>query len=83
LLNPEILKRIPKDRKRQIVEAIKELTDPKTGANKKEIKGSRRCIWRLRIGDYRVFYEIAEEQKTVYIFDILTAEQAHKKYGQF
>jgi mRNA interferase RelE/StbE len=34
----------------------------------------------LRVGNYRVFYEIDEEQKIVFVTEILTAEQAHKKY---
>jgi mRNA-degrading endonuclease RelE of RelBE toxin-antitoxin system len=29
-----------------------------------------------------VFYRIDREKNEVYVFDVLTAEQAHKKYGR-
>jgi mRNA-degrading endonuclease RelE of RelBE toxin-antitoxin system len=34
-------------------------------------------------GDYRVFYQIDDEEKKVYIFDILPVEQAHKNMEEF
>ena len=51
------------------------------GHDKKEIKGSSKTAYRLRIGDYRFFYIIDLEQKEIKITEFLTAEQAHKKYG--
>ncbi|MFA7035241.1 type II toxin-antitoxin system RelE/ParE family toxin [Methanosarcina mazei] len=36
----------------------------------------------MRIGNYRIFYRIDKEKKEIYVSDILTAEQAHKKYGR-
>jgi mRNA-degrading endonuclease RelE of RelBE toxin-antitoxin system len=42
----------------------------------KELKGTRIVTYRLRVGDYRVFYQIDEAENEVYIFEILTAEQA-------
>ncbi|MBC2707282.1 MAG: type II toxin-antitoxin system RelE/ParE family toxin, partial [ANME-2 cluster archaeon] len=49
---------------------------------KKEIKGASDVAYRLRVGRFRIFYRIDKEKRTVYVFDILTAEQAHKKYGR-
>lgn len=54
---------------------------PGTEGDKKEIKGSRKSAYRLRVGDYRFFYVIDLENKTVKVTEFLTAEQAHKKYG--
>lgn len=51
------------------------------GYNKKEIKGSSKTAYRLRVGDYRFFYIIDFEKKEIKITEFLTAEQAHKKYG--
>ena len=69
---------------KNIKSAIKELTNPFPDSNgdKKELKGTRIVTYRLRVGDYRIFYQIDDEEKEVYVFDILTAEQAHKKYGR-
>lgn len=50
--------------------------------DKKEIKGASKSAFRIRIGDYRAFYIIEENSRTVKITEIMTAEAAHKKYGQ-
>jgi mRNA-degrading endonuclease RelE of RelBE toxin-antitoxin system len=84
LVLPELFDQIPAERKEQIKSALKELNDPFPGSsgNKKEIKGSRKVAYRLRVGNFRIFYNIDIDRKEVYVFDILTAEQAHKKYGK-
>ena len=48
--------------------------------DKKEIKGSSKSAYRMRIGDYRAFY-IIEDNKTIKVTELMTAETAHKKYG--
>jgi mRNA interferase RelE/StbE len=64
--------------------ALKDLSDPFPDfkGNKKLVKGAKDPTYRFRIGDYRVFYQIDEKEKIVYVIEILTAEQAHKKYGR-
>ncbi len=83
-VHPTLFGKVPAERKEHIKSAIKELINPFPDSNgdKKELKGTRIVTYRLRVGDYRVFYQIDEEEKEVYVFDILTAEQAHKKYGR-
>ena len=83
-VHPSLFVKLPAERKESIKSAIKELTNPFTDSKgaKKELKGTRIVTYRLRVGDYRVFYQIDEEEKEVYVFDILTSEQAHKKYGR-
>ena len=55
---------------------------PGLDADKKEIKGTSKIAYRLRIGNYRFFYIIDIENKVVKVTEFLTAEQAHKKYGR-
>lgn len=83
LIHPKIFDKIPVDRRDQIKEALKELEDPLPGDNKKEVKGSSKIVYRLRVGDFRVLYDIDFNRKEVLVFNILTAEQAHKKYERF
>jgi mRNA interferase RelE/StbE len=64
------------------VKIKKSSKDPDNSGNKKELKGTRIITYRLRVGDYLIFYQIDEKENEVYVFDILTAEQAHKKYGK-
>ncbi len=49
--------------------------------DKKEIKGSSKTAYMMRIGDYRAFYVIMDNNKTVKVTEVMTAEAAHKKYG--
>jgi mRNA-degrading endonuclease RelE of RelBE toxin-antitoxin system len=79
-----LFNKLPKERKEGIKSAIEGLINPfpDHSGNKKELKGTQLTSYRLRVGSYRVFYQIDEEKKEVYVFDILTAEQAHKKYGK-
>jgi mRNA interferase RelE/StbE len=84
LVLPNLLDKIPAKLKQNIKSAIKELSNPFPceGGDKKEIKGTEDSAYRLRTGNYRIFYRIDRDKKKVYVFDILTAEQAHKKYGR-
>ncbi|MDW7733124.1 MAG: type II toxin-antitoxin system RelE/ParE family toxin [Methanolobus sp.] len=85
LVLPELFTRLPSEVKDNIKSALNELQEPFPGTgrgSKKEIKGADDVAYRLRVGSYRVFYRIDRENHRVYVFDILTAEQAHKKYGR-
>jgi mRNA interferase RelE/StbE len=82
LIYPKIFDNIPSERKKQIIEAIKELKDPFPRGNKSKIEGYKEEIYRLRIGNYRAMYRIDFEKKEVFVYEILTAEQAHKKYDR-
>lgn len=62
---------------------LKESPFPGHGlGDKKEVKGTAKTAFRIRVGDYRAFYIIEEAEKNVKITEIMTAEAAHKKYGQ-
>jgi mRNA-degrading endonuclease RelE of RelBE toxin-antitoxin system len=83
LIHPKVFEKVPADRRDQIKDGLRELKDPLPGGNKKEIKGSHKTVYRLRIGDFRIIYEIDFERSEVLVFNIITAEQAHKKYNRF
>jgi len=81
-LSKDVFKNIPNERKNQIKDALFELDDPFPGGNKAEIEGSK-DYYRLRIGNFRAIYKVDFEKKTVYVVEILTAQQAHKRYGHY
>ncbi|WP_410507506.1 type II toxin-antitoxin system RelE/ParE family toxin [Methanosarcina hadiensis] len=81
-IKSKVLDDLPAERKKQIVEALKELQDVFQGGNKCRIEGYREDIYRFRIGNYRAFYTVDFEKKQIIVFDILTSEQAHKKYSR-
>ena len=46
------------------------IEEPAFGKNIKKLKGYNPETWRDRIGNYRIFYSISNEEKIVYIFTI-------------
>ena len=81
-LSKDVFKNIPNGRKNQIKDALFGLEDPFPGGNKAEIEGSKN-YYRLRIGNFRAIYKVDFEKKIVYVVEILTAQQAHKRYGNY
>lgn len=55
--------------------------DPFFGANIKKLKGYAPDTWRYRIGNYRVFYIIENEEKIIYILTLDARKDAYKKKG--
>jgi mRNA-degrading endonuclease RelE of RelBE toxin-antitoxin system len=82
----EFLNSLDSGRKSRIKETLRWLREspyPGEGrGDKKEIKASSKSAFRMRIGDCRAFYVIEAAIKTVKITELMTAEAAHKKYGQ-
>jgi mRNA interferase RelE/StbE len=61
-------KRLPSDIKPRLVEVLREiLVNPNAGV---PLVGPLKGLWRVRIGKYRVLYEINEKEKTVVFHDV-------------
>jgi len=61
-------KRLPGDVKSRVVEALREaLMDPHVGV---PLIGPLKGLWRVRVGKYRVIYEINEKEKVVVFHDV-------------
>ena len=58
--------------------------DPHPGrADKKKLQLPNYDLFRMHVSrSYTIFYRIYEEEKTVKVLDIMTIEEAHKKYGR-
>lgn len=52
--------------------------NPFFGPNIKKLKGEYKEVYRFRIGDYRLFYTIAEETVIIFILDIENRKDAYK-----
>lgn len=53
-------------------------TNPFFGPNIKKLKGEFKELYRFRIGDFRLFYKVAEETVIVFIVDIESRKDAYK-----
>jgi len=60
--------RLPSDVKPRVVEALREiLMNPHVGV---PLIGPLKGLWRVRVGKYRVIYEINEKEKIVVFHDV-------------
>ena len=64
------------------LETLKDNPYPKRD-DKKKLQLPNYDLFRIHVSrSYTIFYRIYEEEKTVKILDIMTIEEAHKKYGR-
>ena len=52
--------------------------NPYYGTNIKKLKGEYKEIYRFRIGDYRLFYKINENESIIFIINIENRQDAYK-----
>ena len=51
--------------------------NPFFGNNIKKLKGEFKDVYRYRIGEYRLFYQVAEKQIWIFIMDIVKRKDAY------
>ena len=78
---------VPEKTRRIIKSALRGLEEnpfPCSGGDKEKlVLGGGREIYRLHIArTFTAFYSVDKENRIVKVHDILTIEQAHKKYGR-
>ncbi len=52
--------------------------EPHFGPNIKRLQGYEPLTWRYRIGDYRIFYQVDEEEKVVSVLTIDDRKEAYR-----
>jgi len=71
------LKKLPKDMFDRVLLGIKSLAQNPKPHRVRKIVGSKNG-WRIRIGDYRVIYEVDEEGRAVKIMRIRHRREAYR-----
>lgn len=71
------LRRIPDPAHDRLVKAILPLAEKPRPNGTKKLSGSTKD-WRIRVGDYRVLYEIAEEIRIVRIYRVAHRRDAYR-----
>ena len=51
--------------------------NPFFGKNIKKLKGEFKDVYRYRIGEYRLFYQVAEKQILIFIMDLVKRKDAY------
>jgi mRNA interferase RelE/StbE len=71
------LKRLPQRDFSRILAALKDLaSNPRPSGCKKLVGGER--DWRVRVGDYRVLYEIDDAEKAVRVLNVKHRREAYR-----
>ena len=71
------LKKLPGKVFHRIIPRLKALSDNPKPSGCRKITGSK-SDWRIRIGDYRVIYEIDERAKTVKVMRVRHRKDAYR-----
>lgn len=71
------LKRLPAEAFHRIISSIRTLSENPRPPGCRKVTGSEND-WRIRIGDYRVIYEIDEGEKAVKVFRIRHRREAYR-----
>jgi mRNA-degrading endonuclease RelE of RelBE toxin-antitoxin system len=83
----EFLNALPEKSRSIVIDKCKTLADdPFPGHGDKELirRKGHKDLYRLHISrSFTAFYKIYKEEKVVRIMDILSIEEAHKRYGRF
>ncbi len=72
------LKRLPTSIFHRIIPQIKALVENPRPSGCRKITGSKND-WRIRIGDYRIIYEIDEKAKTVRIMRVRHRREVYRR----
>ena len=72
------LKRLPSPTFQRIIIQIKTLAENPRPSGCRKISGSKND-WRMRIGDYRVIYEIDEKEKAVKIMRVRHRREVYRR----
>lgn len=62
----------------RVKEAILSLKEKPRRRGAKKLKGKLEGVWRIRVRDYRILYDIDEEKKVVVILGILHRRTAYR-----
>ncbi|MDP2363509.1 MAG: type II toxin-antitoxin system RelE/ParE family toxin [Ignavibacteria bacterium] len=70
------LKALPNKELKRILQSIHQLIENPRPINSKKLSGSER--YRLRVGDYRILYEIHDQILIIYIIKIAHRKEVYK-----
>jgi len=71
------LNRLPPEVFRRVISHIKKLAENQRPSGSRKITGSPNS-WRIRIGDYRVIYDIDDKRKTISVMFIRHRKDAYR-----
>lgn len=62
----------------RVIKAVEALADTPLPSSARKLRGSER-IYRVRVGDYRVIYQVESELKAVIVYYVRHRKQAYRR----
>ena len=69
---------LPRSVRERVLRAIQQLSDNPRPLGSRKLSGEMRGAWRIRVGDYRVIYDVDDDQKTAVILAVLHRREAYR-----
>ena len=71
------LRRLPLDVRSRVADALRSLADDPRPVGSRKLAGTKHD-WRIRVGDYRVIYEIADSIRVVRVYRVRHRRDAYR-----
>ena len=71
------LRRLPLDLRFRVADALRSLANDPRPVGSRKLVGTKHD-WRIRVGDYRVIYEIADTVKVVRVYRVRHRREAYR-----
>jgi mRNA interferase RelE/StbE len=71
------LRRLPRDVRSRVAGALRSLADDPRPVGSRKLAGTKHD-WRIRVGDYRVIYEIADSIRVVRVYRVRHRREVYR-----
>lgn len=69
---------LPRGMRERVIEAIRKLGEDPRPRGARKLAGEMRGAWRIRVGDYRVLYDVDDQEQVVIILAVLHRREAYR-----
>ena len=69
---------LPHTVRERVVQAIQQLSEDPRPRGSRKLSGEMRGAWRIRVGDFRVLYDIDDNQRLVIVLAVLHRREAYR-----
>ena len=69
---------LPRSVRERIFRALRQLSHNPRPIGSRKLSGEMRGAWRIRVGDYRIIYDVDDEAQTVIVLAALHRREAYR-----
>lgn len=70
--------KLPHGMRERVLQAIRKLAEDPRPRGARKLSGEMRGAWRIRVGDYRILYDVNDEHLLVIILAVLHRREAYR-----